>query len=235
MKKMVLCAVAFFTLGSGISAQRQMNLSVEVVSPLSYEDMYINTPFNLLLKVTNNSNEPLQSTDSLYFYQVVNGDTMNFLPGDTDYISYTGISINPGESYLLTRYMAFGNATHNNYVELCTKILPVNAADPILETAEEDNESCVEFMLTDREETAGVEEITTGLLKISPNPAKKIISLGITADHGVARLVTTDGKLVQLLILNGEQADVSAIPNGVYFLEAEINGTPSVNRLVISH
>ncbi len=228
---MKTCFTFFFSFGvlTGTMAQRTMDLTVEIVSPASNTSVPFNSPFDVMVEITNQGSENLNTSDSLYFYPTING----IQPTNMEYFTRTGYQINAGESQTYVVQLAFSHGYENSDVEYCLEVKPVNAADPILETASGDNKHCINLSVEGA--TAGINGTEPNELIVSPNPAKGLISLTVQPDNGKIQLVSLDGKQVVNTQLNGQSLDVSEVPNGVYLLNFELEGTFYSKRIVISN
>lgn len=229
---MKTCFTLFFSFGilTGTMAQRTMDLTVEIVSPESNTSVPFNSPFNVMVEVTNQGSENLNAGDSLYFYPTING----IQPANMEYFTRTGYQINAGESQTYLVPLAFSHGYENSDVEYCLEVKPVNAADPIVETSSGDNKDCINLHV-ESESTAGMNGAEIGEFIVSPNPAKGLISLTVQPDNGKIQLVSLDGKQVVNTQLNGPSLDVSEIPNGVYLLNFELEGAFYSKRIIISN
>lgn len=215
--KAIVCTFIFsgFIFLSG--AQRPADLSVELVYPSTDPATFtMNTPYNIILKVKNQGTEAINASDSLFLYITQNGDTLEFFPGGEDHIVKTGVNIPVGDSAQISHYMVYGDGTENSMVEACFSVIPVNAADPVTDPDISDNRSCVWIEIVEAP-TAGIDQLQTDMISVSPNPAKNSVTLTVVPDGNV-RLLSLDGKELALITPSNKTLDLSGIQNGVYLL-----------------
>ncbi|MBC9812935.1 T9SS type A sorting domain-containing protein [Crocinitomicaceae bacterium CZZ-1] len=231
--KAIVCTFIFSGLSFLSGAQRSADLSVELVYPSTDPATFtMNTPYNIILKVKNQGSEAINAGDSLLLYITQNADTLEFLPGGENHIVKTGIDIPVGDSAQISHFMVYGDGTENSMVEACFSVIPVNAADPVTDPEISDNRSCVWIEVV--ENTAGINQLQTELIAVSPNPAKNSVTLSVVPD-GEVRLLSPDGKEVKSLVPLGQTLDLSAVRNGMYLLNFTKDAQFISIRLVVEN
>lgn len=231
--KAIVCTFIFSGLSFLSGAQRSADLSVELVYPSTDPATFtMNTPYNIILKVKNQGSEAINASDSLFLYITQNADTLEFLPGGENHIVKTGIDIPVGDSAQISHFMVYGDGTENSMVEACFSVIPVNAADPVTDPEISDNRSCVWIEVV--ENTAGINQLQTELIAVSPNPAKNSVTLSVVPD-GEVRLLSPDGKEVKSLVPLGQTLDLSAVRNGMYLLNFTKDAQFISIRLVVEN
>lgn len=231
--KAIVCTFIFSGLSFLSGAQRSADLSVELVYPSTDPATFtMNTPYNIILKVKNQGSEAINAGDSLLLYITQNADTLEFLPGGENHIVKTGIDIPVGDSAQISHFMVYGDGTENSMVEACFSFIPVNAADPVTDPEISDNRSCVWIEVV--ENTAGINQLQTELIAVSPNPAKNSVTLSVVPD-GEVRLLSPDGKEVKSLVPLGQTLDLSAVRNGMYLLNFTKDAQFISIRLVVEN
>lgn len=231
--KAIVCTFIFSGLSFLSGAQRSADLSVELVYPSTDPATFtMNTPYNIILKVKNQGTEVINASDSLFLYITQNADTLEFLPGGENHIVKTGIDIPVGDSAQISHFMVYGDGTENSMVEACFSVIPVNAADPVTDPEISDNRSCVWIEVV--ENTAGINQLQTELIAVSPNPAKNSVTLSVVPD-GEVRLLSPDGKEVKSLVPLGQTLDLSAVRNGMYLLNFTKDAQFISIRLVVEN
>lgn len=231
--KAIVCTFIFSGLSFLSGAQRSADLSVELVYPSTDPATFtMNIPYNIILKVKNQGSEAINAGDSLLLYITQNADTLEFLPGGENHIVKTGIDIPVGDSAQISHFMVYGDGTENSMVEACFSVIPVNAADPVTDPEISDNRSCVWIEVV--ENTAGINQLQTELIAVSPNPAKNSVTLSVVPD-GEVRLLSPDGKEVKSLVPLGQTLDLSAVRNGMYLLNFTKDAQFISIRLVVEN
>lgn len=231
--KAIVCTFIFSGLSFLSGAQRSADLSVELVYPSTDPATFtMNTPYNIILKVKNQGSEAINAGDSLLLYITQNADTLEFLPGGENHIVKTGIDIPVGDSAQISHFMVYGDGTENSMVEACFSVIPVNAADPVTDPEISDNRSCVWIEVV--ENTAGINQLQTELIAVSPNPAKNSVTLSVVPD-GEVRLLSPYGKEVKSLVPLGQTLDLSAVRNGMYLLNFTKDAQFISIRLVVEN
>ncbi len=83
----------------------------------------------------------------------------------------------------------------------------------------------------------GIEAEETSELNVFPNPANDIVSIsGIPAHESRnVKLFDQAGRLVQDIISNGGEIQVSELPMGMYTITLVQNGVPMVGKIVVQH
>lgn len=232
--KAIVCTFIFSGLTFMSGAQRSADLSVELVYPSTNPATFtMNTPYNIILKVKNQGSEAINASDSLFLYITQNADTLEFLPGGEDHIVKTGIDIPVGDSAQISHFMVYSDGTENSMVEACFSVIPVNAADPVTDPEISDNRSCVWIEIVESP-TAGIEQLQTETISLSPNPAKNTVTLSVVPD-GEVHVISMDGKVVASIVPSGQVLDLSSIRNGVYLLNFRKDEQTVSIRLVVEN
>lgn len=81
----------------------------------------------------------------------------------------------------------------------------------------------------------GLSEIIGNRLQIYPNPGSGVFHIESAPDQTSVRMVDLSGRILHQEVLTEERIDLSALPNGVYFLELSGSGWFVARRIVLTH
>lgn len=230
MKK-ILLPVILFGLGLNSMAQRNVDLEVELLAPTTNLTLNAFQSFDISIEVTNIGSENINTSDTLRFYQLLNGDTVEFM--DNNYMTVTNLSIPPGQSIVRTIQFVFTNSTPGEEVTYnqCWFVLPVNASNAISEVDLSNNETdCRIYTITDQ--TASLEHLSMENA-IYPNPATDFVNFSMIPD-GKVKITALDGTIVKELMPDNQRIDVSRLDTGMYIMTFALNNQAYSTRLVVT-
>lgn len=216
-----------------LTAQRNMDLSVEIISPHNNDTIQVNVPTNLQITITNNGPEDFLLTDSLYVYQQIDGMQVFFSPGNSDHQERTNLAIPAGNTYSFNVVVIFSDQYADSDVTWCITLLPVNSVNPIAEMNATDNTDCVTLHFASAS-SAGLDEVTQETGFLFPNPAKDWVQFSSEVDSGRINLVSLDGKMAVEKELVNNRLNVRDLPEGIYFVSFYVQGFPQVLRLAVT-
>lgn len=228
MKTLVLTFLSVLLM-HGISAQRNVDLKVNVLSPESGTEIHPMEPFAMQIQLKNEGTEPLLASDSLAIYLIMNEDTIPQMDGN--YWKETGIALAAQEMHTVTKMMAFDNSFLGAHVTLCIFVRPFNAVSPVEDNLQANNVSCTEIDVM--EPVNGTGELTETLVNVYPNPVNG--TLFLDGDATAVTLTDQSGKMVVSKMENLSSIDCSGLQNGIYVAKISTKQGDFVKKIVVAH
>ncbi|WP_430404740.1 T9SS type A sorting domain-containing protein [Fluviicola sp.] len=214
-------------------SQRPLDLELTLTSPTDGATITSEQVFDLIVNVKNVGTGDLETSDSLYYYLLMYGDTMTFAPSNQNHLEYTGNLTHPTESFGISRVMAFSNQFDGVMVDLCIYVKPMNAVDSLFDPNEVNNMDCISVNVVPNDLSVSKNDLET--IQLSPNPANNSFNLVGVEENSVVSVMDVQGNMVDFNRDNGDKIDCSTWSNGVYLLKvANANGT-SVQKFLVSH
>lgn len=228
MKKFVLFA-CLTAISASAFGQRESDLKVSITTPSDGATIEATELFNLNVFLTNLGSAHVTTDDTLRYSMTLEGEPVMF-PGDVDYLVYQQ-SIGAGATYTIVRNMAFDSSLDGQTVELCVRVVPMNADDPIIDPEMVDNISCITIHVG---EFAGVAENDGPGILIYPNPASQTVS--VTSKEPIQTVSVRDalGKEAVVFHSGFDALDCSLLQSGTYFFVVTTESGRKVDRLVIN-
>jgi len=223
---LLMCVCASF-------AQRSVDLEVTMITPEDGSYTPSMQTFPLEISVANVGAENFNADDSLAYYMLINGDTVQTAPGQAQSAIYTGFAILPGQSHAIIRQMAFNSSFDGMEIDLCIFVKPHNNAHPIEDPSLINNTGCSTVTVMESP-TAGLDEAGQGGLLLFPNPAKSFVAIESSLEILSVAVHDSAGKRIALPDLQGTAIDCSGLENGLYFVSVETSAGTGMRRLLIS-
>ncbi|WP_343748467.1 T9SS type A sorting domain-containing protein [Fluviicola sp.] len=233
MKKILLSlGITAFVLFS--HAQRSLDLHLTLLSPQNGSTIPPQQPYNIAVSVTNTDpSEDLETTDLVYFYVIMMGDTMTILPENEDHWKYSGNHLEPTQSFNISRTFAFSDQFDGMDVDICIYIKPVNDSVPVEDPNQTNNSECTTVHVSSGSLSFG--EWNAGSVQLTPNPANTQFSLSGLPENAVITISDLSGNNLSVASVSGNTVDCSSWPDGVYLVRVATPDTNLVRRMVVSH
>ncbi len=211
-----------------VSAQRNVDLEVNLLSPVGGTEIHPMETFGLDIELTNLGSEALLASDSLAVYLIMNGDTIPQMDGN--YWTHTDIALTNQQTYTIHKMMAFDNSLLGAHVDFCVFVRPFNQVNPLNDNVMTNNKSCAEVDVV--EEVNDLTEINSESVIIYPNPVQN--TLFLTGEH-VNNVSITDntGKIVVEKPADFYKIDCSGLKNGIYFVRISTDKGESIQKIAI--
>lgn len=233
MKRIVLSLSILLLYFSG-TAQRSLDLELEITSPATGFVVESMEQFNLSVTVKNvDASTTLQASDSIYYYLLIFGDTVPFGMGG-NYLDFTGNAANPTESFPISRTMIFTEGYENVDVELCIFVKPMNAANAVFDPDLSNNMDCVTISVIPPGNLAAG-EYSQEAIRIYPNPANEQFSISSQEAFSGLAIYDVQGSAINFQQSPDGSIDCSAWRNGVYFVHGNNSAGNFVKRMIVSH
>ena len=72
-------------------------------------------------------------------------------------------------------------------------------------------------------------------IQIYPNPANTILNIANNYQLNTYKIIDNSGKIIQTGNISNNQISISAIPNGMYYLQLESKTNRTTKKLLIAH
>lgn len=228
MKTLLLTFLGIL-LTQGLSAQRNVDLKVNLLSPESGTEIHPMEPFAMQIQLKNEGAEPLLASDSLAIYLIMNEDTIPQMDGN--YWKEIGIALASQEIQTITKMMAFDNSFLGAHVTMCIFVRPFNAINPVEDNLQTNNVSCTEIDVM--EPVSGVDELSETWMNVYPNPVGE--TLFLDGEATAVTLTDYSGKVIVSKMENLSSVDCSGLQNGVYVLKISTKHGYFMKKIVVAH
>ncbi|MDX5319903.1 MAG: T9SS type A sorting domain-containing protein [Bacteroidota bacterium] len=239
MKKLLTTAFAFMLAASFATAQRLVDISVEVVTPAAGATVTDQVPFNMDVKVTNTGPDDIKAGDTLYYFLVIGSQIQNLsrVLTNTD-----DIPNGSSKTYTVENITIQGSQGGNFNLCALVVLLQRSGVDTVRDNvAGGNNVGCNSVTFANPK---GLYDVDAFSSSIYPNPVNgDVATINFsTQEVGEAniRVFDVSGRLVSEQSLNvyGGNEEVrietNEMKNGVYIYEIKVGETVTRNKFVVN-
>lgn len=220
-----------------VFSQRKVDLDFELLEP---KDSAIITPeanFKFTIKLRNLSDSDIHTSDTLWVYLLINGDTIYFHEVRTlatyDHMLFDNKKISDHDSITFSNIIQFPGDTLNKRMALCFSVVPHHGND--LTDAQLNNNRWCSTIITGQQPVALPAALNTPHLRIYPNPAGETFTIEGIDEIEMLQLLDCKGHLVQTLVHPSNKIDCSLYENGMYFLRIQTGASVLISKIILQH
>ncbi len=214
-----LCLFCFFV---NVYSQRKINLDFELLEPLNGAFIEPGVDFKFKMKIKNLSTESISSSDTLWIYLLLDGDTVFFKPVRTtlqqDHMIFDNKPINGGDSITFWNLLQLPMSKLNKSVQFCLSVMPHNG-NAVTDTITSNNGNCVQIKA--QQNPASINTLQSiQNLNAYPNPASEWLNIDVAENIQLATIMDMKGSIIQTIFTpNNNRLDCSELSNGMYLLQ----------------
>lgn len=212
-----------------VNAQRSIDLQLEITSHQSGEVFEFNEIANIITKITNLGTETFGNSDTLCYYQIINGDTVPMTMLNLNFTPYVNNSAAVTDYFNITRPVVFSNGFGGAIFDLCIYILPKNSVNPIVDPDLANNIHCISVSVSD--ENLTIKEEVLSKINVFPNPANN--SFTIDSNSSLA-IFDSRGNAIPFTQI-GTEIRCSNWENGLYFIQISTDSGVQIQKMLVSH
>lgn len=232
--KTFIALIFILLLSVSTSAQKTVDLKLQVINPTENDTLFspgFTIPILYELQIINLGSENISTSDTLYIYMTINGDTIFQYPDmqdSTDYLTCFIEDLAIGDT-ITVNPVVFMPPFQDGYFDQCFTVHPKNILNPITEDNPIDNSNCMtRYFTSDYLEVDNQQGMD---FKFWPNPSSNQLNFNFKMDS--FQIVSLEGEEVLGYELMNNYIDVSNVASGVYILRFDHNHKVYTRKIVI--